>query len=64
MKHYINGMTNKVDGISKEHNEVIAKILTGTISKISGTAWTKEGILNYYERKAKDGITKINWIRA
>ena len=37
----------KVDGISKEHNEVIAKILTGTISKISGTAWTREGILNY-----------------
>ena len=37
----------KVDEMSKEHNEVIAKYLTGTISKISNTPWTEDEILNY-----------------
>ena len=33
--------------ISKEHNEVIAKYMTGTYSHIGGTPWTREEILNY-----------------
>jgi hypothetical protein len=37
----------KVDEMSKEHNEVIAKYMTGTISSISGNPWPKEEILNY-----------------
>lgn len=37
----------KVDEMSKEHNEVIAKYMTGTYSHIGGTPWTKEEILNY-----------------
>ena len=37
----------KVDVMSKEHNEVIAKYMTGTISKISDKPWTREEILNY-----------------
>tara|TARA_R110002167_G_scaffold59891_1_gene169621 strand:+ start:680 stop:1108 length:429 start_codon:yes stop_codon:yes gene_type:complete len=37
----------KVNEMSKEHNEVIAKYMTGTISSIGGTPWTKEEILNY-----------------
>jgi len=37
----------KVDEMSKEHNEVIAKYMTGTISSIGGTPWTREEILNY-----------------
>jgi hypothetical protein len=37
----------KVDGMSKEHNDVIAKYMKGAISKISGKPWTKEGVLNY-----------------
>jgi|21_taG_2_1085346.scaffolds.fasta_scaffold18133_2 hypothetical protein len=38
----------KVDEMSKEHNEVIAKYMTGTISSIGGKPWTREEILNYH----------------
>ena len=37
----------KVDKMSKEHNEVIAKYMTVKISKISDKPWTREEILNY-----------------
>ena len=33
--------------VSYEHNEVIAKYMTGTISSIGGSPWTREEILNY-----------------
>lgn len=35
-------------GVSYEHNEVIAKYMTGTISSIGGTPWTREEILSYH----------------
>tara|TARA_R100001244_G_scaffold68708_1_gene56162 strand:- start:192 stop:554 length:363 start_codon:yes stop_codon:yes gene_type:complete len=37
----------KVGAMSREHNEVIAKFLTGIDCPMSGTPWTRQEILDY-----------------